>query len=124
MNVTKAILITYPTEESINEALSLAEAAGYKVEKIVKQKHITKSKYGIGKGKAQEVNDMLKELKINVIIFDEVLKPIANLFVKQTKSAYLREAFKPINSNFKFSDDFWKTEHLLAQRWKCWSRDH
>lgn len=75
MNVTNAILITYPTEESINEALSLSEAAGYKIEKIVKQKHITKSKYGIGKGKAQEVNDMLKELKINVIIFDEVLKP-------------------------------------------------
>ena len=75
MNFKKALLITYPIEESVNEALSLAEAAGYIVKKIVKQKHITQSKYGIGKGKAYEVKDLVNDLDIDIIIFDEVLKP-------------------------------------------------
>ena len=75
MNFKKALLITYPVEESINEALSLAEAAGYTVKKIVKQKRITQSKYGIGKGKAHEVKDLVTDLGIDIILFDEVLKP-------------------------------------------------
>jgi hypothetical protein len=37
MNFKNALLITYPIEESVNEALSLAETAGYVVKKIVKQ---------------------------------------------------------------------------------------
>ena len=60
MNFKNALLITYPIEESINEALSLAQTAGYVVKKIVKQKHITQSKYGIGKGKAYEIKDLVK----------------------------------------------------------------
>jgi GTPase len=75
VNLKKALLITYPVEESINEALSLAEAAGYTVKKIVKHKRITQSKYGIGKGKAYEVKDLVNDLDIDIILFDEVLKP-------------------------------------------------
>ena len=59
----------------MNEAISLAEAAGYKVTKIVTQKEITRSKYGIGKGKAEEVKQLVREIKPEVIVFDEVLKP-------------------------------------------------
>jgi GTP-binding protein HflX len=47
----KAILITYPVEQAINEAISLADAAGYSIIKIVTQRQITKSKFGIGRGK-------------------------------------------------------------------------
>ena len=75
MNFKNALLITYPIEESVNEALSLAETAGYVVKKIVKQKHITQSKYGIGKGKAYEIKDLVNNLNIDIILFDEVLKP-------------------------------------------------
>jgi GTP-binding protein HflX len=75
MNFKNALLITYPIEESINEALSLAQTAGYVVKKIVKQKHITQSKYGIGKGKAYEIKDLVNDLDIDIILFDEVLKP-------------------------------------------------
>lgn len=75
MNFKNALLITYPIEESVNEALSLAETAGYVVKKIVKQKHITQSKYGIGKGKAYEIKDLVNDLNIDIILFDEVLKP-------------------------------------------------
>jgi len=71
----KAILITYPFEEAIKEATSLADTVGYSVERIVKQRHITQSRYGIGRGKAEEVKELVKQLEPEVIIFDEVLKP-------------------------------------------------
>jgi GTP-binding protein HflX len=71
----KAILITYPDERAINEAVSLADAAGYSVQKIVTQKHITKSRYGIGRGKAEEVKAIADEIKPEMVLFDEVLKP-------------------------------------------------
>jgi GTPase len=74
-NLRRAVLITYPFEDAIKEATSLADTVGYSVEKIVKQHHITRSKYGIGRGKAEEVKELVKQLKLEVIIFDEVLKP-------------------------------------------------
>lgn len=70
-----AILITYPNNFAINEAKSLAESAGYIIMEIISQKNITKSRYGIGKGKAEFVKERVLELKPNTIIFDEVLKP-------------------------------------------------
>jgi GTP-binding protein HflX len=70
----KAVLITYPFEEAIKEATSLADTVGYSVERIVKQRHITQSRYGIGRGKAEEVKELVKQLEPEVIIFDEVLK--------------------------------------------------
>lgn len=69
-----AILITYPQPDSIKEALALADAAGYNVIKIITQKYLSKSRYGIGSGKAEEVKGHVEELKANVIIFDEVLR--------------------------------------------------
>src|ERR671924_1307530 len=71
----KAILITYPVEQARNEAISLAETAGYSIIRIVTQKQITKSRFGIGRGKAEEIKELVQELKPDVIIFDEVLKP-------------------------------------------------
>jgi GTP-binding protein HflX len=71
----KAILITYPVEQARNEAISLAETAGYSIIRIVTQKQITRSRFGIGRGKAEEVKELVQELKPDVIIFDEMLKP-------------------------------------------------
>jgi GTPase len=70
-----ALLITYPLEEVTKEAISLADAARYSVIKIVNQRNLTQSKYGIGRGKAEEVKELVEKLKPEVIIFDEVLKP-------------------------------------------------
>ena len=70
-----AILITYPLEQASKEAISLADSAGYSIVKIVTQREITKSRFGIGKGKADEVKQLVEELGTDVIIFDEVLKP-------------------------------------------------
>ena len=74
-NFRKALLITYPKEQAINEAISLADAAGYIVIKTITQRQIIKSRYGIGRGKAEEVKEIVEELKPDVIIFDEVIKP-------------------------------------------------
>ena len=62
-------------EQASREAISLADAAGYSVIKIVTQRQITMSRFGVGKGKAAEVKILIEELKPDVIIFDEVLKP-------------------------------------------------
>jgi GTP-binding protein HflX len=74
MNKTNAILITYPQENSIKEAFALADAAGYNIVKTVTQRYLSKAKYGIGAGKAEEVKIFVEELKPKVILFDEVLR--------------------------------------------------
>ncbi len=74
-NFKRAILITYPINNVIKEAISLADAAGYTIVKTITQRQITKSRYGVGRGKAEEVKELVKELKPDVIIFDEVIKP-------------------------------------------------
>jgi GTPase len=71
----KAILITYPVDQAIKEAVSLADAASYEVIDTVTQRQITRSRFGVGRGKAEEVKELVEELKPEVIIFDEVLKP-------------------------------------------------
>ena len=70
-----AVLITYPIKDIASEAKSLAESAGYSVVRTVTQKHLTRSKFGIGKGKADEVRELIKSLNIEIVIFDEILKP-------------------------------------------------
>src|SRR5437764_1332245 len=62
-SLKKAILITYPFEDAIKEATSLADTVGYSVERIVRQRHITRSKYGIGRGKEEEVKELVKKLE-------------------------------------------------------------
>src|ERR1044072_7388471 len=71
----KAILITYPIKRAIKEATALADAAGYSIIMTVTHRQIIKSRYGIGRGKAEEVKELVEELKPDVIIFDEVIKP-------------------------------------------------
>lgn len=70
-----ALLISYPFQQAITEAISLAQAAGYSVVKVITQKEINKAKYGVGKGKAEEVKRLIDETHSEVIILDEVLKP-------------------------------------------------
>jgi len=71
----KAILITYPLDQAIKEAVSLADAAGYHVIDTMTQRQITRSRFGVGRGKAEEVKERVEELKPDVIVFDKVMKP-------------------------------------------------
>jgi GTPase len=69
-----AVLITYPLEQASREATSLADSAGYHVIRVVTHHELTRSKFGIGKGKADQVKAVVEQLRPDVIIFDEVLK--------------------------------------------------
>jgi GTP-binding protein HflX len=73
-----AILITYDNEDAVKEALGLCEAAGYKVAKIIRQKILNKTKFGIGEGKLEEIKELAIKIRPDVIIYDEVLKPSQN----------------------------------------------
>ena len=75
---SQAILITYEREDIVKEALALCESAGYHVFKIIKQKFLNKAKFGIGEGKVEEINELIKSTRPDVIIFDEYLKPSQN----------------------------------------------
>ena len=67
----KAILVTYPDEFAKREITELAKAAGYEVSRIVTQRDIIKSEYGVGVGKAQELEGMVEETHSDTIIVDE-----------------------------------------------------
>ena len=68
---TKAILVTYPDEFAKREITELAVAAGYEVNKVVTQREIIKSEYGVGVGKAQELEGIVEETHSDTIIIDE-----------------------------------------------------
>lgn len=71
----KALLVTYPNKFAQSEAIALAESVGYSIVEIVDQKNITRSRFGVGKGKAEQIKERVALLKPDVIIFDEILKP-------------------------------------------------
>lgn len=113
----RAILITYPDDRAINEAVSLADAAGYKVEKIVTQKHITRSRFGIGRGKAEEVKAIADELKPEMVLFDEVLKPSQAFNLASVVKVEVRDRERVILEIFEMraSTTESKTQIKLAQ---------
>jgi GTP-binding protein HflX len=66
----KAIVVTYPDEFAKSEIEGLAKAAGYEVKNVVTQREIIRSEYGVGVGKAQELEGMVAETKADTIIID------------------------------------------------------
>ncbi|WP_337863037.1 GTPase HflX [Nitrososphaera sp.] len=113
----RAILITYPDERAINEAVALADAAGYTVAKIVTQRQIAKSRYGIGRGKAEEVRAIAEEIKPDTILFDEVLKPSQAFNLASVTKVEVRDRERLILEIFerRASTTESKTQIKLAQ---------
>ena len=68
---TKAIVVTYRDDFAKQEIAELARAGGYKVDEFVTQKEIIKSEYGVGVGKAQELEQMVAANDSDTIIIDE-----------------------------------------------------
>ncbi len=66
----KAIIVTYPYEFDKLEIVELARAAGYEVKEVITQKDIIRSEYGVGVGKAQELQAMVADTKSDTIIVD------------------------------------------------------
>lgn len=113
----RAILITYPDERAVAEAVALADAAGYKVERVVTQKHITKSRFGIGRGKAEEVKEIAEQIKPDMILFDEVLKPSQAFNLASVAKVEVRDRERLILEIFerRASTTESKTQIKLAQ---------
>jgi len=74
----RAILITYDNEDSIKEAVALCDSAGYQVVHIIKQKFLKRPKYGISEEIMNRIEEIAKNLRPDVIVYDEVLKPSQN----------------------------------------------
>ena len=83
MKSNKVVLITYPDDFILNEAKQLVlSIPEYEIVKVFTQKYLNHAKYGIGSGKAEEIETFVKETKeIAEIIVDEHLtsKQIFNL---------------------------------------------
>ncbi|MGI0074187.1 MAG: GTPase HflX [Nitrosotalea sp.] len=79
-----AILITYDKEDVVKEAIALCESAGYDIRKIIRQKILNKSRFGVGEGKVEELKELLASIKPDVIIYDEILKPSQNYNLAST----------------------------------------
>lgn len=79
-----AILITYDKEDVAKEALALCDAAGYELKKVIRQKFLNKSKYGLGEGKVEELKELVSSLRPDVIIYDEILRPSQNYNLAST----------------------------------------
>ena len=73
-----ALLITYDKDDSISEALSLCDAAFYKVTEIIRQDFLQRAKFGISEKKVEEIKELNEKLRPDVVIYDEILKPSQN----------------------------------------------
>lgn len=83
----KATVITYPDLFSRQEILELAEAAGYRVQEVITQKQIIRSEYGVGVGKAQELQEIVAGNGSKTVIIDEsVTSSQANNLSKVTQA--------------------------------------
>jgi GTPase len=79
---TKVIVVTYPDSFRLQEAKSLVDSVtDYQIVKVVTQKYLNHSEYGLGSGKAEEVKEFVKEYNADQIVVDEHLtsKQIHNL---------------------------------------------
>ena len=82
MKATKVIVVTYPDSFRCKEAKSLVESlTDCRIVKVVTQKYLNHSEYGLGSGKAEEVKQFVKECNADQIVVDEHLtsKQIHNL---------------------------------------------
>ncbi|MFB5600626.1 MAG: GTPase HflX [Nitrososphaeraceae archaeon] len=82
---TKIILVSYPDYFRLKESKSLVDAAfvgsSYKIVKLITNKYLGNSKFGLSSGKSMEIKEYAKEYYADQIIIDERLnsKQIYNL---------------------------------------------
>lgn len=76
--IKTAILITYDRDDSISEAVGLCDSAGYEIVYTIKQHFLNRSKYGISTGALDKLEKAAEDLRPDVIIYDEILKPSQN----------------------------------------------
>ena len=76
--MNSAILITYDKSDALDEAVGLCEAAGYRIIHTIKQGFLKRPKYGISAQTLEELADITEKISPDVIVYDEILKPVQN----------------------------------------------
>lgn len=71
--MTRVILIHFPDRYESEELNALAEASGYEVVGSLTQSYLSRAKYGVGEGKAEQAAELVRETKAEKIIFDSQL---------------------------------------------------
>jgi GTP-binding protein HflX len=74
LQLKRALLIAYPDEDRIQEAKELALAAGYDPVSLLTQRYLFRARFGVGEGKAEEAARVVREEKLETILFDSRLK--------------------------------------------------
>jgi GTP-binding protein HflX len=69
----KVVLVTYPDDFTKEEAQSLVNSADRKILGVFTQKYLNRSQYGMGRGKAEEISEFVKESGAEQVIVDEHL---------------------------------------------------
>jgi GTPase len=72
--MSRAVLVTRPDRDIVEEAESLAKAAGYEPVGLVTQSYLNRAKYGIGSGKAEELSVLVRERHAEIVLFDSALR--------------------------------------------------
>lgn len=67
------VLVTYPDNFTQEEAKGLVDSAGRNVVKVFTQKYLNRSQYGMGRGKAEEISEFVKDSDTEQVIVDEHL---------------------------------------------------
>ena len=73
-----SILITYNNEDAIEEATLLCEAAGYRVDHVIRQDRLLRPKYGVSEEIIDRLEDVARRIRPDVIVYDELLRPSQN----------------------------------------------
>jgi GTP-binding protein HflX len=82
LKLAKVIVVTYPDSFRLEEAKSLVcSLTASQIVKVVTQKYLNHSEYGVGSGKAEEIKQFALECKADQIVIDEHLtsKQIHNM---------------------------------------------
>lgn len=94
MKPKSAILITYDREDAVSEAVALCDSAGYSVPHVVRQRSLKQPHYGISDEAVRLLEEDVRRIEPDVVVFDEILKPGQNynLASKLHKNILDREA--------------------------------
>lgn len=76
--MSSAVLITYDKPDALNEAAGLCDAAGYDIIHTIRQSFLGHPKYGINKEALEGIKQITQSSKPDVIVYDEILKPVQN----------------------------------------------
>lgn len=73
-----AILVSGNDLSQLDEAVSLCESAGYRVEKTITHYLRRNSKYGIGEGLVDRIEESVKKINPDIVVYNAILKPSQN----------------------------------------------